>query len=124
MGIDYGTKRVGVAFTDDAGMMAFPYKVLPNDAQLLPTLEALANEKSVTTIIIGHSKDRDGNDNRIQEKVNELIGDLTLATGLPIELEPEQYSTQAALRIQGRTDMTDASAAALILESYLTRTNK
>jgi RNase H-fold protein (predicted Holliday junction resolvase) len=45
--------------------------------------------------------------------------DLTLNLGLPIELEPEQYTTQEAIRLQGRNEMTDASAASVILNSYL-----
>ncbi len=124
MGIDYGTKRVGIAFTDEGGAMAFPHAVVPNDNKLVATISSLAGEKKVGTIIIGHSMNLDGSDNKVQQGITELIGDLTLETGLPIELEPEQYSTQAALRLQGRTEMTDASAAALILESYLTRTKQ
>lgn len=122
MGIDYGTKRVGVALSDDGGKMAFPKSVLPNDAWLLKALVALIEKESVGTIVIGHSLGRDGVPNAVQAKIEELIGDLTLETGLPIHLEPEQYTTQESLRIQGRTDMTDASAAAIILNSYLTKT--
>jgi RNase H-fold protein (predicted Holliday junction resolvase) len=50
--------------------------------------------------------------------------DLTLSVGIPVELEPEQYTTQEAIRFQGRTDMTDAAAASIILNSYLSRTKK
>lgn len=121
MGIDYGKKRVGVAFTDDAGLMAFPHSVLVNDADLLPKLLKLIQEKSVEEIVIGHSLGRDGLPNEIHGGVTELVTDLTLQVGLPVHLEPEQYTTQEAVRFQGRTGMTDASAAAIILNSFITR---
>lgn len=121
LGIDYGTKRVGVALSDESGTMAFPKIVLSNDERLVSALVALIEEESVGTVVIGHSLNREGAANPVHEAVTELMGDLTLETGVPIHLEPEQYTTQESLRIQGRTDKTDASAAALILNSYLTK---
>jgi RNase H-fold protein (predicted Holliday junction resolvase) len=53
--------------------------------------------------------------------ITALIGDLTRALSIPIHLEPEHYSTHAAVRLQGRSDMTDAAAAAILLNSYLER---
>jgi len=43
---------------------------------------------------------------------------------LPTHLEPEQYTTQEAIRFQGRTEKTDAAAASIILNSYITRVKK
>ena len=119
MGIDYGTKRVGIALSDESGRMAFPHTVLPNDGTLLATLEDLVASEHVETVVVGHSLDTKQKENPIHEQVTELIGDLTLRTGLPVHLEAEQYTTQEALRTQGRTSMTDASAAAIILNSFL-----
>jgi putative Holliday junction resolvase len=121
MGIDYGKKRVGIAFTDDKGMMAFPHDTLPNDGTLLERLITLIEEKQVGEIVIGLSLGRDGVPNKIQNQVTELVTDLTLQVGIPVHLEPEQYTTQEALRFQGRTDKTDAAAASIILNSYLMR---
>ncbi len=121
LGIDYGSKRVGVAISDESGKMAFPHTVLKNTPALLKELEQIINEKNVTEIVVGHSLDKNSQPNKIQAAIEELITDLTLATGLPIHLQPEQFSTQAALQIQGRNDMTDAAAAALILDSFITK---
>lgn len=121
MGIDYGSKRVGIALTDEGGHMAFPHGVLPNDTKLQAAIEQLITEKNVTEIVIGHSLDREGNPNKIHEAVESLMMDLTLSVGLPIHLQPEQYTTQEAVRLQGRNDQVDASAAAIILNSYLTK---
>jgi putative holliday junction resolvase len=121
MGIDYGKKRVGVAFTDDAGMMAFPHEVIPNTPKLLEILCDLIDEKEVGEIVIGHSLNKEGEPNEIQREIEELITDFTLQKGIPVHLEPEIYSTQEAVRFQGRTEKTDASAAAIILNSFITR---
>ncbi len=121
MGIDYGTKRVGIALSDDKAMMAFPHVVLPNDAKLLKEIEKIVQKEHVEMIVIGHSLGRDGAPNAIHAKIEDFIQDLTLNVGLPIELEPEQYTTQEAVRFQGKGAMTDASAASIILNSYIMR---
>lgn len=121
LGIDYGSKRVGVAVSDEAGKMAFPHIVLKNTPSLLQELTQIITEKNVAEIVIGHSLDKNSRPNKIQTAIENLITDLTLATGLPIHLQPEQFSTQAAIQIQGRSAMTDAAAAALILDSFITK---
>lgn len=120
MGIDYGTKRVGVALSDESGRMAFPHIVLDNDSSLLQKLEDIVKGRGVEEIVIGHSLGRDGQPNLVHSEVEELIGDLTVRVGRPIRLHPEQYSTQEAIREQGRNKQTDASAAAIILNSFIT----
>ena len=121
LGIDYGTKRVGTALSDDKGLMAFPHIVLPNDPALIKSIEEVIEQEKVEKIIIGHSLGRDGEPNKLHKGVENLIQDLTLKTGLRVELEPEQYTTQEAVRFQGKTEMTDAAAASIILNSYITR---
>lgn len=121
MGIDYGHKKVGIALTDEGGLMAFPHGVIKNDNELLKQIVALAEEKKVSEIVIGHSLDKEGNANKIHSQVESFIGDITLHLGIPVYLQPEQYSTQQALRIQGKNDQTDAAAAAIILDSYITK---
>jgi len=121
MGIDYGTKNVGIALSDDQGLMAFPHKVLKNDKDFKKNLFTMIDEMKVSEIIIGHSLGRDGEPNKVHQAVEELITDITLENGLPVHLEPEQYTTQEAIRFQGKNKDTDASAAAIILNSYIIR---
>jgi putative Holliday junction resolvase len=121
MGIDYGSKRVGIALTDEGGNMAFPHGVLQNNENLLEDIVRIIEEKQVGEIVIGHSLDKEGKPNAIQERINELITDLTLEVGLPVHLQPEMFSTQEAIRFQGRTKDTDASAATIILNSFITK---
>ena len=119
MGIDFGSKKVGLAFTDEGGVMAFPHSVVPNDKKLLNIVLTLAKEKNVEEIVMGHSIDMTGQENPVHKLAKEFITDLTLHLGIPVHLQPEQYSTQEAIRTQGRNDKTDAAAATLILENYL-----
>lgn len=121
MGLDFGTKKVGVALTDERGVMAFPHGVIRNDDRLLERILALVDEKGVDAIVVGHSKNKDGGDNPVQAKIYEFIENITLDRPIPVHLEPEIYSTQEAIRIQGRNAQTDAAAATIILNSYLMR---
>jgi putative Holliday junction resolvase len=123
LGIDFGTKKIGLAVTDDGGQMAFPYKVIPNDGGHTKYIEDLVSVESIEEIVIGYSLNNKGQPNKVHEKVEELVTDLTLHIGLPIHLEPEQYSTKEASHIQGKNSLTDAAAAAIILNSYITKQN-
>ncbi len=124
MGIDFGTKKVGVALSDESGVMAFPHSVIPNDEKLLDTILTLLEAESVTEVVIGHSLDKEGNENAVHAQVETFMTDITLHKPIPVHLEPEQFSTQQAISLQGRNDKTDAAAAAIILESYIGRQNK
>ncbi len=121
MGIDFGSKRVGIALSNEGGNMAFPREVIPNDRELLGRIVHIIQKEKVGKVVVGYSQNRVGGANPIQERITDLIQDLTLELPIPIELEPELYTTQEAMRIQGKTKDTDASAAAIILNSYITR---
>lgn len=121
LGIDYGTKKVGLALTDESGVMAFPHGVIPNDASFVQKIVVLIEEKAVAEIVIGQSLNLDGTPNPVQANIESFITDLTLQTPIPIHLEPEQMTTQQAAATTGRNEQTDAAAAALILESYLAK---
>lgn len=121
MGIDFGSKKVGLAFSDESGSMAFPHGVIPNDAKLFLTIANLIKEKQVGEVVIGHSLDKEGKANKIHTAVEAFILDLTLEFGIPVHLQPEHYSTQEAIRIQGKNAQTDAAAAAIILDSFITK---
>jgi len=121
MGIDFGSKKVGVALSDESGVMAFPHSVIPNDAKLLATILKIIEKERVQELVIGFSVDKAGKANPIHQAVESFMMDLTLQLPIPIHLEPEQYSTQQAIRIQGKNAQTDAAAAAIILDSFITR---
>lgn len=121
MGIDFGTKKIGIAVTDEAGLMAFPHEVVPNDKKFMSYVESLIDKRGIKEIVIGHSLDNEGKANAVHKLVEEFMMDITLSLGIPVHLEPEQYSSQQAKQLQGRNEKTDASAAALILDSFITK---
>ncbi len=120
MGIDFGTKRIGIALSNESNEFALPHSVVKNDARLMPTLEGLCAEYNVSTIVVGESKDFSGKDNPVMEHIREFIGQMSLEIpGVRIELEPEFLTSHQAHHIQGKTPLLDASSAAIILQSFL-----
>jgi putative holliday junction resolvase len=118
MCLDYGEKRVGVASTDESGTYALPRAVWPNTHDLLQKIVTFYQEGQMDRVVLGESKNLDGASNPIMEKVLKLKEELE-AQGITVALHPEIFTTMEARQIQGNTDLTDASAAALILKSYL-----
>jgi len=118
MSLDFGEKRVGVASTDETGRFALPRMVLQNDEHLLEKVLEFKLKEGVAKVVMGESKNLDGSPNPIMEKINEFK-DLLTDKGVDVVLHPEIFTTMEARQIQGQTNMTDASAAALILKSYI-----
>ncbi|MBX4181617.1 Holliday junction resolvase RuvX [Candidatus Parcubacteria bacterium] len=118
MAIDYGEKRVGIASTDEGGSFALPRTVLPNDEKLLENVLEMVKKESIEEVIMGESKNFAGEDNLIMKKALEFKSELE-SRGVKVILHPEVLTTMEARRLQGNNDMTDASAAALILKNYL-----
>jgi putative holliday junction resolvase len=130
LGVDYGSKKVGLALSDEAGTMGFPHAVVLNTPRLAEELAELARRREVGTIVIGESRTLSGAANPVAAAAHALGDVLGGMTGLPIRYESEVFTTAEARRAPEREvktrrpqkrDAVDASAAALILTSYLTR---
>ena len=119
LGIDYGEKRVGIAVSDEDGIMAFPLDVLSNDKRLTTRIREICKREKAEAIVIGESKDLAGKDNAIMPGARSLVSALKKEVGLPVSWESELFTSAEAERIQGKHGMLDASAAAIILKSYL-----
>lgn len=126
LGIDYGTKKTGIAISDDAGTMGFPHGVRPTDPRLLDDLALLIKDKGIEAVVMGESTDFTGEANAVAEEARRFADDLSARAGIPVHFEPETLTTQAARRMpdgsrmEGSPDV-DAQAAALILTSFLER---
>jgi putative Holliday junction resolvase len=123
MGIDFGEKRVGIAVSSDDAKMAFPHSVLENNRELIEKIEEICQEKGVRKIVIGESKNFEGEDNPLMKKIIKFKEKLEKKLELDIIMEPEFMTSVEAKRIQGENEMHDASAAALILKSYIDKKN-
>ena len=124
IGIDYGTKRIGIAVSDPDAQFALPHSVIQNSNAIakkpfiLEEIAKIALENKTSTVVIGESRDYKGQPNKILSDALELKKDLE-SMGFVVHLELEFMTSQHAERVQGKTDKSDSSAAALILQSYL-----
>ena len=136
LGIDYGSKRIGLAISDDGGTLAFPYKILPNNMELLDTIHNICGEESISAIVLGESHDLSGKPNKIIGSIEELKHNLETDLDLPVYLQKEFMTTVEARGREGKEQnnarktskgqslQADASAAALILQRYLDKKNQ
>lgn len=131
LGIDYGTKRIGVAQSDESGTIAFPLSVVDAGPGAVGAVAQLAKENRIEKIVMGESKNFNNQPNVVMGDIEQFKKSLAEATGLPVEYEPEFMTSAQALR-QGQdkrgeggksAENLDASAAALILQGYLDKHN-
>lgn len=132
LGVDYGTSKIGLALSDEGGTMGFPHAIISNTPRLVDELCALIADKSVGAVVIGESRSLTGADNPIAKEARALGTMLTARSGIPVLYESEVFTTAEALRPpekQGKSrspkqrQVIDDKAAALILTSYLSRTD-
>ena len=124
LGIDYGSKRVGLAMTDESQMMAFPKEVLPNNDDLISQIAKICADNKIEKIILGESKNFKMEANKIMEEITPFKTVLENESGLPVIFEPEFLTSFQVEKMMGeKTDKLDASAAAIILQAYLDRRN-
>ena len=125
LGIDFGLKRVGIALSDEEQKIAFPKTVYPNDKKLVNQIAKFCAENSMIAIILGESKNFKGEDNPIMKYILKFKTEIENATSLPVYMEPEFMTSSEAEKMRAEGDsgeMIDASAAAVILQSYLDKT--
>ena len=118
LGIDYGSKRIGIALSDSGRQFAIPLSVINNSKNSLDDVVKIANQKEVKEIVMGESKNYKGEGNAILPESLNFKMDLE-SKGFLVHLEPEFMTSANAERFQGKHDLLDASAAALILQSFL-----
>lgn len=123
IGIDYGSKRIGIALTDSSGRMAFPNCVVQNSRNAMNEILALIKKNEVGAIVTGESRDRNGLQNLIMLEARPFCDELAKQAGIPIYYRLESYTSVQAAKIQGDNAMNDASAAAIILQQYLDGVN-
>lgn len=123
LGVDFGLKNIGLAISDDSGKVAFPLVVLKNSKNLINQISEICNEKNIKTLVLGESKDFSGAENPIMESIKAFRDDFLKVSNISVVFYPEFLTSVEAKRFTGENDMHDASAAALILQSYLDKIN-
>ncbi len=129
LALDHGTKRIGVALSDETKTIAQPLEYILAEpfADFLERLKKLLLEKEVDLILIGMPRNMDGSYGPAAQKVEVFVAALKSAITVPIKLWDERLTSTMANRIliQGkvrrdqRKEKVDKMAAAILLQSYL-----
>jgi putative holliday junction resolvase len=128
LGIDFGSSRIGIAISDDLGMLAHPLETIPNDSEFLSRLQKIVLEKGVSRIVVGIPRNMDGSYGPSAEKANLFLSQLKSEfPGVQLIAWDERLTTVEAQRLlhaAGRDvkksrPIIDQVAAQVLLQSYL-----
>lgn len=136
VGIDAGTRRIGLAMSDATAVLATPWKAVAAtgdprmDAERLAEtiqLELVRLDESLQAIVVGHPRRLDGSPTQITGHVEALAGALRELVQVPVVLQDERLtSLEAEARLaerekdwRTRKQKLDAAAAAVMLQDYL-----
>ncbi len=132
LGIDFGTKRIGLAISDENARLAFPKQVILNDKNTFLSILDTVKSENIKEIVVGESMDFDGKSNPVAKYIEEFISNLGEQIKLPIHKQKEFLTSVEARRYKvvnnkstkKNSNSVDAGAAALILQRYLDKNNK
>ena len=133
LAIDWGERRIGLAISDPAGIIASPAGVIVRRAGKRPPIAELvrrAEALEARGVVMGHPLDGEGNETPRSLECRHVAVELARRTALPVTLLDERYTTAAALRDvreaggrkADRKDDVDAIAAAVLLRQALRMT--
>ena len=133
LALDHGTRRIGVAVSDETKTIAQPLEYIPAEpfADFLARLKKILAEKEVDLVLLGLPRNMDGSYGPAAQKVETFAAVLKDAIITPIKLWDERLTSKMANRIlvQGnvrrdqRKEKVDKMAAAILLQSYLDGTS-
>ena len=129
LGLDLGSKRIGISICDENQSVATPLKTLnktTND-NLINELKALINENNIKAIIVGYPINMDGSHGKSSHSVKSIASNISKAIKLPICLWDERLSTVGAFNLSSDLDINvskrlkniDQNAAAFILQGAI-----
>jgi putative holliday junction resolvase len=129
LAIDHGTKRIGLAISDELGVIAQPLEFVlaePFD-KFLARLREIIREKEVELLLVGMPRNMDGSYGPAALKVEEFVSVLNETVGIPIKMWDERLTSaqanrfliQTNVRREKRKEKVDKTAAAILLQSYL-----
>jgi putative Holliday junction resolvase len=129
LALDHGSKRIGVAVSDETKTIAQPLEFIPAEpfAGFLERLKQLIREKEVDLMLVGLPRNMDGSYGPAVQKVEAFVAVLRSAITVPIKTWDERLTSAQANRIliqskvrrDKRKEKVDKMAAAILLQSYL-----
>lgn len=132
VGIDLGSRRIGVAVSDGDGVLASPYEVVERTGDRAGEhlrLARLVEEVGAGLVVVGLPLSLDGSDGPAALAAREEAVALAAAVGVPVETHDERFTTVSAhqamaaagTRSRARRETVDSVAAAVMLQSWLDR---
>ena|SRR5437660_6476061 len=129
LAIDHGTKRMGIAISDELGMIAQPLEFIPAEpfAEFVKRFKEIIRAKQVELILVGMPRNMNGSYGAAALKVQEFVAVLKDAVSIPIQTLDERLTSVQAHRFLAEAEVSgrqrkgkvDKSAAAVLLQSYL-----
>ena len=129
IGLDLGSKRIGVSICDDKQSVATPFKTInkTNKNELITELKEIINEYNIKGLIIGNPINMDGSLGRSAQSVNDIANNLDQEIDVDICLWDERLSTVGAFNLSSQLDVNvskrekkiDENAAAFILQGAI-----
>ncbi len=129
MGLDYGTKRIGVAISDTGCTMAHPLEVIEvkGDGSSMSRIKEIASSYGITHVVVGLPYNMDGSIGDIARQVMKWSEELEAFLGLPVVLWDERLTSFEAegmmidfnVKARKRRQVIDKIAAGIMLKSYL-----
>lgn len=125
LGIDFGEKRIGIAVSDEEGLLAFPKEVILNENSAVSKIATLVLENGIKKIVFGLSQNSEGVENKIMEIAKKFAEELKTITAKEVVFQNEAFSSfhahneKFAVTEQNTNKDIDASAAAIILQRYI-----
>ena len=129
IGLDLGSKRIGVSICDEKQLIATPYKTINRNSlkDLIDELRLIINENNIKGIIVGNPLNMDGSSGRSAQSVKDTTENIEKNLDIPICLWDERLSTVGAFNLSSQLDINvskrekkiDEKAAAFILQGAL-----
>ena len=129
IGLDLGSKRIGVSICDEKQLIATPLKTINRNTltELISELKAIIDENNIKGIIIGNPLNMDGSSGRSAQSVKDTSQKIEENINIPICLWDERLSTVGAFNLSSQLDVNvtkrekkiDENAAAFILQGAI-----
>ena len=132
LGIDYGEKRIGLAYGDELGVATpLPAAIEPRKVDRIATIGGVIRERRIELLVIGYPYNMDGSIGFKAREVDAFVEKLEAAFSLPVERLDERLTSREAgrtmslkeLRQTRKKGILDSRAATLILQDYLDSTD-
>ena len=129
IGLDLGSKRIGVSICDERQSIATPFKTInkTNTNELIDELKIIIKDNNIGGIIVGHPVNMDGSLGRSAQSVNDVASNISKSIDLPVILWDERLSTVGSFNLSSQLDINvskrvkniDQNSATFILQGVL-----